>query len=346
VNEPDGWAEEAGLGSKIDAFERCPLATRSRFGEAANELFSGHLATKIGEPSDGTLTHLSNLLPNSTVGVALFDENLFCRGFNVALGKMVGVPAQKNIGKSLHRVFPGVATKMELAFRRVWATGISLSNLELTARLPNSPEPRCWVVNFYPISDDAGRMRLVAGTFSEVTKDRCVELRLGRLRGKFRSTIRRQPHLLEEEFSDVSARTFELVNRSVALLRNSVSVRFSMFETHLEAALVRHALFMSGNRSQNRMLSHTPPHSDSSADSPASQRPPDHTEPAAGGPSPRELQVLRFLADGKSSKEIGAVLDISSRTVESYRARIMIKLDLHSTAALVRYAIRNKIIEP
>jgi DNA-binding CsgD family transcriptional regulator len=52
------------------------------------------------------------------------------------------------------------------------------------------------------------------------------------------------------------------------------------------------------------------------------------------------------LADGKSSKEIGSILDISTRTVECYRARIMLKLDLHSTAALVRYAVRNNIVEP
>jgi DNA-binding NarL/FixJ family response regulator len=51
------------------------------------------------------------------------------------------------------------------------------------------------------------------------------------------------------------------------------------------------------------------------------------------------------LADGKSNKEIGIVLDISARTVECYRARIMLKLDLHSTAALVRYAIRNNIVD-
>jgi len=68
-------------------------------------------------------------------------------------------------------------------------------------------------------------------------------------------------------------------------------------------------------------------------------------DPAAGSPSPRERQILHYLSDGKSNKEIGSILDISTRTVECYRARIMLKLDLHSTAALVRYAIRNKIVE-
>ncbi len=69
------------------------------------------------------------------------------------------------------------------------------------------------------------------------------------------------------------------------------------------------------------------------------------SEQPAGCPSPRERQVLYLLAEGKSNKEIGMALDISSRTVEFYRARIMLKLGLHSTAALVRYAIRNNIVE-
>jgi DNA-binding NarL/FixJ family response regulator len=72
---------------------------------------------------------------------------------------------------------------------------------------------------------------------------------------------------------------------------------------------------------------------------------PNDTDPLTGCPSPRERQVLRFLADGKSSKEIGFILDISTRTVECYRAGIMLKLEVHSAAALVRCAIRNNIVE-
>src|SRR5262249_9664219 len=58
----------------------------------------------------------------------------------------------------------------------------------------------------------------------------------------------------------------------------------------------------------------------------------------------RELEVLRHLAGGQSNKEIGAMLQISARTVETHRARLMRKLDLHSMNQLVRYAIRQRII--
>jgi two-component system response regulator NreC len=69
----------------------------------------------------------------------------------------------------------------------------------------------------------------------------------------------------------------------------------------------------------------------------------------AGAQSPltgRERQVLQLIAEGRSSKEIAAVLCISAKTVESHRTRLMQKLDIHETASLVRYAIRLGIVQP
>ncbi len=60
--------------------------------------------------------------------------------------------------------------------------------------------------------------------------------------------------------------------------------------------------------------------------------------------SHRERQVIQLLATGKSNKEMAAILNISVRTVETYRARVMLKLGLHSLAELVRYALRNNMI--
>jgi len=61
--------------------------------------------------------------------------------------------------------------------------------------------------------------------------------------------------------------------------------------------------------------------------------------------APRERQVLQLVAEGKTSKEIGAILGVSTKTAESYRARLMTKLDIHDTAGLVRYAIRKGIVQ-
>jgi two-component system response regulator NreC len=60
--------------------------------------------------------------------------------------------------------------------------------------------------------------------------------------------------------------------------------------------------------------------------------------------SPRELEVLKRVAGGLSSKEIGAALNISPRTVETHRASMMRKLDLHSVAELTRFAIEKGLV--
>jgi two-component system response regulator NreC len=60
----------------------------------------------------------------------------------------------------------------------------------------------------------------------------------------------------------------------------------------------------------------------------------------------RERQVLQLVGEGKSSKEVAAVLGISLKTAESHRTRLMQKLDIHETASLVRYAIRRGLIQP
>ena len=55
--------------------------------------------------------------------------------------------------------------------------------------------------------------------------------------------------------------------------------------------------------------------------------------------------MLQRLAEGCTNKEIAAALGITTKTAETHRARIMAKLDVHSMSELVRYAIRNQIIE-
>ena len=61
--------------------------------------------------------------------------------------------------------------------------------------------------------------------------------------------------------------------------------------------------------------------------------------------SARELQVLQLVAEGNTTKEIACLLNISAKTAESHRARIMEKLEVHETASLVRYAVRRGLVE-
>lgn len=78
-----------------------------------------------------------------------------------------------------------------------------------------------------------------------------------------------------------------------------------------------------------------------------------HTGALHGGRKPefscltgREQEVIQLLAEGKSNKQVADLLSISVRTAENHRARLMKKLGVGSLSGLVRYAVRNNIIQP
>jgi two-component system response regulator NreC len=70
------------------------------------------------------------------------------------------------------------------------------------------------------------------------------------------------------------------------------------------------------------------------------------TEPPYDPLTNRKRQVLQLIAEGKTSKEIAVILGVTVKTAESHRSTLMKKLDIHSTAELVRYAIRRGLVEP
>jgi DNA-binding NarL/FixJ family response regulator len=74
--------------------------------------------------------------------------------------------------------------------------------------------------------------------------------------------------------------------------------------------------------------------------------PTDGSKPPRTRLTPREREILQLLAEGKSNKEVSALLGISVNTAEAHRANIMLKLGVHSVAELVHYAVRNQIIKP
>lgn len=80
--------------------------------------------------------------------------------------------------------------------------------------------------------------------------------------------------------------------------------------------------------------------------SPAVSRPviTDYAERASRDPvgrlTPRQREILQLIAEGHSTREIAAKLDLSAKTIETHRAQLMSRLDIHDVAGLVRYAIR------
>jgi len=57
----------------------------------------------------------------------------------------------------------------------------------------------------------------------------------------------------------------------------------------------------------------------------------------------REKEVVKLLADGYSNEEVGTILGLSRRTVEAHRARVMLKLNIHTLPGIVKYCIQNEI---
>ncbi len=62
--------------------------------------------------------------------------------------------------------------------------------------------------------------------------------------------------------------------------------------------------------------------------------------------SPREREVLKLVVEGRTSKQIAAVVGVKPGTVDTYRSRLMAKLEIGDIASLVRFAIRYGLIKP
>jgi DNA-binding NarL/FixJ family response regulator len=71
----------------------------------------------------------------------------------------------------------------------------------------------------------------------------------------------------------------------------------------------------------------------------------DRKDEARSRLTPRQREIVQLLAEGKSSKEVAVSLGLSVKTAETHRANIMRRLDCHSISELVRYAVRNNIIQ-
>jgi DNA-binding NarL/FixJ family response regulator len=72
----------------------------------------------------------------------------------------------------------------------------------------------------------------------------------------------------------------------------------------------------------------------------------EQANPPNGRLTARQREIVQLLAEGKSSKEVAVALGLSVKTAETHRANIMRRLDCHSVSELVRYAVRNNIIDP
>ena len=298
----------------------------------------------LWQPFAEALAELSSSLENSTFGVAFFDQQLRCQALNRAFAAAWSLPSDRILGKTLLRSIGPHAKKLHSVFERVRSSGAIASNLHWPRGVVAGDGLRS--MNLFPVADDAGCVRVIVATVADSSS---LDFHLANLVSKLQLGLPTTMCLLGASFPEVLARSLQFSTRSIRRLRSSLPPRSPLSGVQLEIGLMPLVLYLSltGSRMAAPLAPLPVPVSDHIA--PQLAEPPVELEPdpvmLLEDPSPRELQVLRLLAIGRSNKEIGIGLDISTRTVETYRARLIRKLGVHSTAELVRYAIRNKIVE-
>ena len=284
------------------------------------------------------------VLNNSTVGVEIYDSNPFCILKNKAFASMGGALPEIHIGKSMRQIFGSYAAQVEPAFQRAWTTGKPVSGVELAFWLPWSPGKTDLIVNFFPIEGPDRKIRLIAGLFFSAYGKRKLQERLSHLVDKKRAPSFVASEARDGEFTDLSVESAEMLQKSIDLIRCSMLLRCHLLEMRIATALMQAAPYAALAGADARFSLIEAPR----VEFKDQRGHPDSTKKDENDgvvPSPRERQVIKLLAEGKANKEMAAVLDLSIRTVEVYRARIMTKLKLHSVAELVRYAVRHKLIE-
>ncbi len=321
------------------------MASASRSKQKGTEVLADVGRVSIRQALGDASPPLSNILDVSTLGIAIYDEHFHCVILNKALAFMNGTSPKAHVGKSIRQSLGDDASQVEPAFHYVWATGKPLHDVELTVCLPGHSEKTHFVLNLYPFRDNPGDMRLIAVLFYEITNKKKLEDRLRNLNARTGTPGSDSDDLFAGEAVELSAHSAEMLQQSIDLLDSSMALRCQISEMRIVAAIRRAAPFSELPQQTQPIvnlgsLAQKPIQELSSApDSPPSAEQPGDL------PSHREQQVMQLLAEGNSNKQVAALLNLSTRTVETYRARLMVKLHLHSVAELVRYAVRKNLIK-
>lgn len=268
---------------------------------------------------------LATLFTSRIVGVALFDTRLRYRAVNEALAAMNGLPAQAHAGQRVRYALGAVARKVEEVADRVLKTGGSVGDFDLIARLPRREETGRWIESYFPLRDKRDQLTGVAAVIVEVTEGTSLRQSLTRVTGELQG--------LQVEL------------RQIARSPSTGAMRQGERGAVLARAINSLGLCARSVRSVKEALA-SPPVVDIPKLSPAGPAPPLPGKQRKSNRtlSSREREVLQLVVDGKNSARIARELGISVRTAETHRANIMLKMEAHSVAALVRLAVKGGLV--
>jgi DNA-binding CsgD family transcriptional regulator len=284
-------------------------------------------------------------LNTSTIGIVICDGLLRCALINHVFVSMRGALVETHPGKTISQVFGADSPQIEPAFHHVWDTGKPLSDVELHASSSENAEALHFAVNLRPIKDASGAMRFIAAIFSDATAKMKLQRRLSELLQESEAGVTNRRSLAQEDFAELPEESAKVLRRAIEMLACSAVVRCHLSEMRIANAFTRAAMFIALEEGSDKTYNAALLRMVSMADPSPDDEPAGGLTPISKLPSPRERQIVQLLAEGKANKEIAAILALSTRTVEIYRARLMKKLDLHSVGELVRYAFRNHLID-
>jgi len=270
----------------------------------------------LGEPYE----LLRALFDERTVGFVTVDHQLRYRFVNNALAEMVGVAPKKLLGKTIREVLGKAAGAFELPFKHVFSSGVDVSNLEISAKLSTRAEVGHWIHSYFAIRNATGRVNQVGAIVVEITDQIKLQQSLCRIAKGLFQNLFLSAHDSDALLRDVLQKSLRQIPRSGAI-RDRYAVMGLSNQTPISPRQSALEAFQA--------------YSESSASA----------EAGAVTLTPREREVVKLLVQGTGNKETAAILGITVKTIETHRAKIMLKLGLHSTRELVHYAIHNKMLD-
>lgn len=278
------------------------------------------------------LEHLNYLLTgifnSASVGLAVFDPQLRIVTANPAFASMIAKSSVPNCaGKTINEILGCAAEDLEFAIKATFDTGRQHPSVDLVTKMPEADLVNHWLFNLLPIKDHVDGRLQVAAIAVETSHQKRIEQ-------YFLTLMADMSWIKDQIFKDPPARQnphdYLRPNEKIDLL-GAVSEDVRHFASMLQ-----------GDASSSKRELELSGHSVAADQSVASRL----EVQKLATLSPREREVLCLVASSKGSKEIAALLNIEAKTVDTYRARLMLKLDLHSISDLVLCAVRNHLVTP
>jgi DNA-binding CsgD family transcriptional regulator len=267
------------------------------------------------------------------VGIAVFDERLRYKTLNSALAAINGLQVEAHLGKMPHELFGHFGAEFEPYLKQGFSDGDPVI-FEATGYLPTHDKKGHWINTFIPIKNESNGSASLFVMVLEVSEKKKLEDALFGLTGRLfylKENLRTSVREMLSRRGGYQTESDAHLVRSLELVEKSATDIADILKT------MRSIASFGEYRDNLRFLT-----SYSKSLPPALPNAVTKSNPL----SPREHEVLRLLASNESNKQIAARLQISVRTVEVHRRRVMEKLGLHSLSELVHYAIRHRMVEP